>query len=251
MIWIDSEFPSALKITFLLSVLFSVGHILRLKSLKLPITFTPDDTSSASSKLALRRQAENVVREDTTLSAIGGETQLPEVVRQTLHELRVHQIELEMQNEELRRIQLLLDAARERYFDLYDLAPVGYYTLSEQDGLVLEANIAVATLLGVARSKLVGRRFSRFIVSAHQDNFYLNRRQLFASGEPQACELKMLKSDGAQIWVNLTTTTAQDETGAQVQRLVLLDITDTKLMAVAMQESEARYRALVEQQAKP
>ena len=83
----------------------------------------------------------------------------------TVHELRVHQIELEMQNEELRRAQIELDVSRERSFDLYDLAPVAYCTVNEH-GLILEANIAAATLLGVARSSLVGQRISRFIVKA-------------------------------------------------------------------------------------
>ncbi|MDO8771572.1 MAG: PAS domain-containing protein [Burkholderiaceae bacterium] len=209
-----------------------------------------NETASASSKQALRRQAEELVRGKVTLSGVSAEPQLPEGVRQTLHDLQVHQIELEMQNEELRRTQMQLEAARARYFDLYDLAPVGYCTVSEQ-GVIQEANIAAATLLGVARSDLVGQKFSRFIAKTHQDHFYLNRKQLFASGEPQTCELQMVKRDGAHIWVQLTTTGAQDDAGAHVQRVVLMDITDTKLMAAAMQESEARYRALVEQRAKP
>ena len=92
-----------------------------------------------------------------------------------LHELRVHQIELEMQNEELRRAQAELDAARARYFDLYDLAPVGYCTLSEQ-GLILEANLTAATLLGVARGALVKQPFTRFILKEDQDIYYLHRK---------------------------------------------------------------------------
>src|SRR4249920_3841213 len=85
----------------------------------------------------------------------------PEAARRALHELRVHQIELEMQNEELRRIQEELEGSRARYFDLYDLAPVGYFTLNEQ-GLILEANLTAAKLLGVARSALVKQPLSRF-----------------------------------------------------------------------------------------
>jgi PAS domain-containing protein len=68
--------------------------------------------------------------------------------RKMLHELRVHQIELEMQNEELRRVQVELEGARARYFNLYDLAPVGYVTINEK-GLILESNLTAATLLGV------------------------------------------------------------------------------------------------------
>jgi PAS domain-containing protein len=91
---------------------------------------------------------------------------------------KVHQIELELQNEELRRAQAELDIARARYFDLYDLAPVGYCTISEQ-GLILEANLTVAALLGVARSELVKQPISRFILKKDEDIYYLHRKHPF------------------------------------------------------------------------
>jgi len=107
-----------------------------------------------------------------------------------LHDLRVHQIELEMQNEDLRRTQAELEASRARYFDLYDLAPVGYFTLSEQ-GLILEANFTAATLLGWPRGALVRRPLTRFIVRDDQDIYYLHRKRLFATGAPQVMELRL------------------------------------------------------------
>lgn len=210
---------------------------------------TPNDVSASASKLALRRQAEEMIRGKVLSSAKKIEALLPDDVRQTLYELQVHQIELEMQNEELRRTQQQLDASRARYFDLFDLAPVGYCTLNEQ-ALILEANIATASLLGVARSELLGQRLSRFILTTFQDTFYLNRKRLFETNQAQTCELRMTKSDGTHIWVNLTTTTAQSDIGTPLQRVVLIDITDSKTMAAAMQESEARYRDLLNQQGK-
>ena len=210
---------------------------------------TPSDDSAFTSKSALRRRAEDIIREKVASSAKKLELLLPDDVRQTLHDLQVHQIELEMQNEELRRTQLQLDASRARYFDLFDLAPVGYCTLSEQ-GLIMEGNMTAASMLGIARSELVGQRFSRFILTTFQDTFYLYRKRLFETGQAQTCELKMTMNDGTHIWVGLTTTAAQSDMGTPLQRVVLIDITDSKTMATAMQESEARYRDLLKQQGK-
>src|ERR1039458_9788434 len=118
---------------------------------------------------ALRRRAEALAGERAGEMPENVEILSPEAARRALHELRVHQIELEMQNEELRRTQQELEASRERYFDLYDLAPVGYFTLSEQ-GLILEANLTAAKLFGVARSVLVKQPLSRFILPEDQVN---------------------------------------------------------------------------------
>jgi PAS domain S-box-containing protein len=211
---------------------------------------TPKYELEPDTKLHLRQQAEEMVRSKAALSTNSVDAMSPSAVRALVHELQVHQIELEMQNEDLRQTQLQLDAARARYFDLFDLAPVGYCTLSEQ-GLIVEANIAAASLLGVARSEMVGQRFSRYILTTFQDTFYLYRKRLFETGKSQACELKVARSDAAQLWVGLTTTAAQNDLGQPLQRVVLIDITDAKTMAAAMQESDARYRDLLNQQVKP
>ena len=193
--------------------------------------------------LVLRRKAEAIAGENVAPSPASLEGLSPEATRLTLHELRVHQTELEMQNDELRRTQLELDASRARYFDLYDLAPVGYCTLSEQ-GLILEANFTAAALLGVARGELVKRPFSRFILKADQDIYYLCRKRLLASGEPQGCELRMTKRDGTPFWAHLAAcagqyaapNSEQDADGTPVHRLVLSDITDRKQLDQALQE---------------
>lgn len=144
-------------------------------------------------------------------------------IRELVHELQIHQIELEMQNEELRRVQEELDESRARYFDLFDLAPVGYCTISEK-GLILEANLTAAFMLGVERSALVKQPVSRFIVRENQDTYYLLRKRLFETGKPQTCELQMLKKDGAPFWVYLDATTVQDADGEPVCRTTLSDI---------------------------
>lgn len=98
-----------------------------------------------------------------------------EEIRLMLHELQVHQVELEMQNQELRRAQAELDAARIRYFELYDLAPVGYISLN-QNGLIVEVNLTVATLLGFERGALAMQPMSRYIHQEDQDIYYLHRK---------------------------------------------------------------------------
>ncbi|NTU78400.1 MAG: response regulator [Chloroflexales bacterium] len=169
---------------------------------------------------SLRQQAEAIVAR-----ADGLEARSPEEVRRLVHELHVHQIELELQNDELRRTQDELAAARNRYFDLYDLAPVGYVTLSTQ-GLIQEANLTAATLLQVSRSNLLRQPFSRFIAPEDQDIYYQHHRGLVARGGPQQCELRMQRADRALLWVRLEASVAQDAVAAEVvYRTVIVDIT--------------------------
>jgi diguanylate cyclase (GGDEF)-like protein/PAS domain S-box-containing protein len=159
-------------------------------------------------------------------------------MQRTLHELNVHQIELEMQNEELRRTQVAQEALQARYFDLFDLAPVCYCTVSEQ-GLIQQANLATAALLGMGRRALAKKPISRFILKEDQDIFYLHRKELFATGQPQACELRMKKKDHSQFFAYLASTAAQEANGASVLRIVLTDVTERKLA-----EDELRIAAV-------
>jgi PAS domain S-box-containing protein len=174
----------------------------------------------------LRARAEKMLEENSALLRENIEALSPEQTRRVLHELYVHQIELEMQNEELLRAQAELDTARARYFDLYDLAPVGYCTVSEK-GLILEANLAATTLLGVGRGALVQQPMSRFILKEDQDIFYLHRKALVETDEPQSFELRMVNEDGVERWVHLVATTLQDG-DPPVYRVVMSDITERK-----------------------
>lgn len=205
-----------------------------------PLPERPHDAGAA-----LRREAEKAARVTAAEPPERLTASTPEETRQLLHALRVHQIELEMQNEELRRTQLELDSARARYFDLYDLAPVGYCTVSAQ-GRMLEANFTAVTLLGVTRGTLVGQPVDRFIARAHRDTYDHCRKRLFASGTPQTCELQMARADGIPLWVRLSFTLVDDSEGAPRARMVLNDITESRALAAAIQTSEARYRMLVE-----
>jgi len=186
----------------------------------------PHKTSTEpATHTVLRERAEKVFREDP--SRFPERAMSPEITQKTLHELRVHQIELEMQNEELRHAQSALDATRARYFDLYDVAPVGYCTLNEQ-GIILEANLTAATLLGVERSALVKMPLSRLLLKEDQDTYYRHRRLLFETGEPQSCDLRVAKPDGEIFWAHFVGTAARGEGGAPTCRLVLTDITALK-----------------------
>jgi PAS domain S-box-containing protein len=151
----------------------------------------------------------------------------PAEARHVLHELRVHQIELEMQNEELRATQEQLEASKMRYFGLYDLAPVGYLTISEA-GLIHEANLTAAVVLGVDRRTLPGQHLSRFILRDDHDTYYRHFHGLFKDGQPQNCELRVRKQDNALCWVRLESTVAAGEPDAPVSRVIVSDITERK-----------------------
>ncbi len=148
----------------------------------------------------LRRRAEAILKaKKVAQSKEEFQNLSTEETQRILHELCVHHIELEMQNDELRRLQQEMDAERERYFELYDLAPVGYCTLDEQ-GLIREANLTAATLLGVSRGALVNQPISRFIWKDDADTFYLLQKEVLKSPGAQSRDVRLVKSDGTFFW---------------------------------------------------
>ena len=195
----------------------------------------------------LRRQAEERLDGlSAASSAAPSSAPVPEELAAAVHELRVHQIELEMQNEELRGAQLALETQREKYFELFDLAPVGYLTLSDK-GIVGDANLTAAHLLGVERRLLVGRPFSAFVLAADQDAYYLHLRELGKTGAPQSCELRLQRIDADPFWARLEGRPPGDADGEPLQHhLTFSDVHARVLAEEALREAEWKFRALFE-----
>jgi len=184
-------------------------------------------TGALKARMELRNRAEKIDLRSSAGSLENISSLTLEDTLQILHELRVYQIELEVQNEELQQAQVELDVSRSRYFDLYDMAPVGYCTFSEK-GLVLEANLTAATLLGMSRAALVRQPISRFILTADQDIYYRHRKQIIDTGEQQSFELRIVKQDGTTFWALITAVAAEDSDNNLVFRIVLTDISARK-----------------------
>jgi len=193
---------------------------------------------NTETKLTLRQRAEKVFLDRTARSHEHLDAVSSEDLRTILHELRVHQIELELQNDELRRSQAELMSSQARYFDLYDLAPVGYLTIGVP-GLILQANLTASSFLGISRAALVQRPISSVILKEDQDAYYLLRKKLLETGAPQACALRMVKPEGAEFWAQMDASLGLDERGQQEIRVVLSDITARKAMEGRLSESLA------------
>jgi PAS domain S-box-containing protein len=190
----------------------------------------------------LRKQAEKRLSEkDADIANMPFED-----INALIHELEVHQIELEMQNEELRQAQLDLEAARDKYTNLYNFAPVGYFSISDK-GLILDANFVCATLLGMERGRLAGQRFSNFIAKDDQDVFYLHRQKLFETKTKQVCELKLINTDGTEFCAQLESYAVKDEEAGNysVIRSSLCDITERKQAEMALFASKQEIESIV------
>jgi len=192
-------------------------------------------TPPALATAELRRRAERRLKEKMSHSP---ERTLAETHR-LVHELEVHQVELEMQNEELQNTRDELEAALDQYSDLYDFAPVGYFSLDAR-GHILKANLKGAALLGVARQQLTQRLFTSFVLPTSRPFFVTFLELVLASGE-QVCEAALLRDDATSFWASLHGTLSSDVEGEKKWcRVVVSDITSLK----QAQEAQRRMEAL-------
>ena len=144
-----------------------------------------------------------------------------------LHELQVHQIELEMQNEDLRRAQVALEESRDRYTDLYEFAPVAYLTLSPE-AMIDEINLTGAALLGEERKRLIHRRFARFVIHEDRDRWHRHFLRVVLHGDEQRCEVMLQRDDGSRFHAQLDYLRLEKEGGVPMVRLALTDISERK-----------------------
>jgi len=172
----------------------------------------------------LRQAAEERLR---SKKAAPGEGLAEVDVRVLFHELQVHQIELEMQNEELQRAQAVAEEASERYHDLFAFAPVGYF-LWDVQGHILEVNMAGAALLGLDRSRVVQKRFGQFVAMEHRASFADFCRRVLLADAKHTCEVEIL-NDGQAVAVLVEGVAVQDRRGhRRVCRAAVIDISQQK-----------------------
>jgi len=186
----------------------------------------------------LRQHADEVLRgQSANLANLSVED-----IQTLIHNLQVHQLELELQNEELRRTHLELERARDRYAELYDFAPVGYFTLSA-NGAIVEANLTGAALLNVTRSFLIGAPLSHFVAPEDRAKYAGYRRRLGQSQEPQRIEIRLVRPGGTPFYARLEGVALADGEGRfERSRVAVSDVSEQVQSAAARRESERLVR---------
>ncbi len=170
----------------------------------------------------------------------------PEGVQHLVHELQVHQIELELQNEELQRTQLEAEAARDRYATLFDFTPVGYTTLDGQ-GRILEANLTLCHLVGVKRSAILQEKFEQFVYSEDQHAFRLHLETLKKKPGTHSSDVLTLRHSDTSHRVRLESCQEKVESSGLdgLFRIAVVDVTERERIAAAQEEQKALMEVVV------
>lgn len=195
----------------------------------------------------LRKQAEEKLKK-----AIRESDQMPDEaalsIKELIHELQVHQIELEMQNKELQQTQKKLKTSKQKYSNLYDFAPVSYLTL-DKDAKILKANVTTCEKFGIARDNFVNRSFYDFINEDDRDLLYLHLQKVFDKKGQKSCELRLKipeNNEKSEWFHGLVKSNAFDDLdGNTLCRSVIIDITERKEAQEELRRSR-KYKSIVE-----
>jgi PAS domain S-box-containing protein len=163
----------------------------------------------------------------------------PKEIEDLLHELQVHQVELKMQNEELRQAQQALEASRDQYVDLYHFAPAGYCTL-DRNGIILEANQMLSEMLGVPTQEMLGNRLAKYILAEDRDAYHLHWRQAVATNARQIDKIRLSGQSEKPLHARLIS--VPNHLIPEHLRVMLVDISDLEETREALQASEERLR---------
>jgi len=170
----------------------------------------------------------------------------PDEIRSLVHQLQVHQHELEAQNEMLRESEIDLQAARNKFSDLYDFAPAGYATLSKK-GVILEANLVAADMLGETREALLGEFFySRYVSRNSKDEYYLRINSLLKTKIRSTFDLELSKKNGTRFFARLDCVPAEHDGKVNSIRMSIIDITDLKRAEEELTKKEHIIHTIVE-----
>jgi PAS domain S-box-containing protein len=190
----------------------------------------------------LRREAEERLKPEP----VPRDDEYREDTSGLIHELRVHQVELEMQNEELRKAQIQLEVSRTRYADLYDFSPVGYFTFNGR-GFILEGNLTGAAQLGIERSRLVNTTFRSFVFQPDREIFDSHLRAVFKTPERQTCEVRLTAKNGDRFYARLESIYIGAADGEGVCRTSVSDITVSKQAEEVLRGAHSELERRVEE----
>jgi two-component system, chemotaxis family, CheB/CheR fusion protein len=199
----------------------------RLKTMELAL-------QAARDELQTTREEMQTSREELTSTN--------EELQSTNEELTTSAEELRTMNEELVRARSAAESALARYTDLFDSAPVGYFTV-DRGGVIVQANLAGSELLGLGRERPAGGRLALFVVEAERDAFLDCLERAFRTHEPHTCEVGLWREKGAPRRVRISALAGED---ARTCRVVVADVSEIRETQAALAESEERYRMLWE-----